>query len=182
MSHLGDLSRQTDTHGTLGTMADTPTDKEKAAIADVLDTYRDVVRWKVEGVSRAEAIRPIVTSGTSLLGVVKHLAYVERYWFQAVLGGDDAAFPWSTDDPDADWRIEDDETVADILELYERECATSREVLHRLESLDGEFPRRDELLTARVILLHMIEEMARHAGHMDIARELVDGTTGDFPG
>jgi uncharacterized damage-inducible protein DinB len=162
-------------------MAETHTDREKVAIAEVLDTYRDVVRWKVDGLSRDEAVKCIVASETSLLGVVKHLVYVERYWFQAVLAGDESALPpWRTD-PGFDWRIEANESIDDIVELYADECARSREVFDGLESLDAEFPRRDEMLTARNILLHLIEEIARHVGHMDIIRELIDESTGWGP-
>ena len=156
-------------------------EKEKAALGHVLDDYRRTVVWKLAGVSREDAIRPMVPSGTSLLGVVKHLAYVERYWFQLVIAKREVDFPWSESDPDADWRIADGETVADVIDLFEAECVISREVLESLESLDAEYPRRDETLTARAILLHMIEEIARHAGHMDIIRELIDGTTGYWP-
>jgi uncharacterized damage-inducible protein DinB len=162
-------------------MAETHTDREKAAIAEVLDTYRDIVHWKVDGMSRDDAVRNIVTSQTSLLGVVKHLVYVERYWFQTVLAGDAATMPAWRDDPGFDWRIEDNESIDDIVDRYLAECARSRDVFDALESLDAEFPRRDEMLTARDILLHLIEEIARHVGHMDIIRELIDESTGWGP-
>lgn len=156
-------------------------DKERTAFADVLDTYRRMVVWKLDGLSREDAMKPMVPSGTSLLGVVKHLAYVERWWFQAVLGQRDVEFPWSEDDPDADWRIADGESVQDIIDLFDAECAISREILDGLESLDAEFPVGSQTRIARNILLHMVEEVARHVGHMDIIRELTDGTTGYRP-
>ena len=162
-------------------MTATQTDMEKAAIAEVLDTYRDIIRWKLDGVSRRDATRRFVASDTSLLGVVKHLVYVERYWFQVVFAGDASAMPAWRDDPGFEWRIEEDESIDDILELYAAECAQSRAVFNGIESLDAEFPRRDEMLTGRAILLHVIEEIARHAGHMDIIRELVDDATGWGP-
>ena len=155
---------------------------EKSEIADVLDTYRGFAVWKLEGLSREDAVRPMVSSGTSLLGIVKHLVYVERYWFQAIISGHDIEAPWSDEDPDADFRIEDDESIADIIGMYETECAASRFVFDGLDSLDAEYLRRDTMLSAREILLHMIEEIARHVGHQDILRELIDGTTGVAPG
>ncbi len=155
---------------------------EETALAEVLDTYRRMVVWKVEGLSRQDSVRPMVPSGTSLLGIVRHLAFVERWWFQAVLGQRDVEFPWTEDDPDADWRIGDGESIQDIIDLFEAECVISREILDGLGSLDAVFPRRDEMLSARDILLHMVEEVARHVGHMDILRELADGTTGYWPG
>ena len=156
-------------------------DNEKAAIAEVLDTYRGVVRWKLEGVDRSAAVRPLVPSGTSLLGIVKHLAYVERWWFHAVLGRMDVDFPWTDDDPDPDWRIEDWESIEGVLDFFERECAMSRTVLGSLESLDAEFSRGERTLVVREVLLHFVEELARHVGHMDILRELIDGSTGWGP-
>jgi uncharacterized damage-inducible protein DinB len=154
---------------------------EKAAIAEVLDTYRGIVKWKLDDVSCEDAVRAFVPSGTSLLGIVKHLAYVERWWFHAVLGEMEVELPWTDDDPDADWRIDEGESIQDVLELYEQECAVSREVLENLESLDAEFARGDRTLIARDILLHFVEELARHVGHMDILRELIDGSTGWGP-
>ena len=162
-------------------MTNAHTDREKAAIAEVLDTYRDIIRWKVDGVSQRDAVRRFVASDTNLLGVVKHLVYVERYWFQVVFAGDATAMPPWREDPGFEWRIEEDESIDDILELYTAECARSCEVFNSLDSLDAEFPRRDEMLTARGILLHVIEEIARHAGHMDIILELIDDAAGWGP-
>ncbi len=155
---------------------------EIPTLARYLDTYRAVVKWKVEGLRREEAARPMVPSGTSLLGVVKHMAFVERWWFAAVLAQGDPEFPWSDDDPDADWRIGDDEDVASVIALYDAECERSREILAGFDDPDTTVPFRDEgMLSIRRVLVHMVEETARHAGHMDIMRELIDGTVGGFP-
>lgn len=166
---------------TLDAMTDSNVAAEKAAIAEVLDAYRGVARWKLEGVSRDDAIRRYVASETTLLGVVKHLIYVERFWFQVILGGNPEAIPPWADVPGFDWRFDDDDTVAGIVEQYEAEAAASRKILADLESLDAEFSRRDETMTARAILLHVIEEIARHVGHMDIIRELIDESVGWGP-
>jgi uncharacterized damage-inducible protein DinB len=152
---------------------------EKETLARYLDTYRAVVVWKLDGVGRDDAIRPMVRSGTSLAGIVKHLAYVERWWFQAVVGGRDVEFPGGEEDPDADWRLEPEETVEDIVALYRRECDVSRTIVDDLDSLDDTFS--DDQISARRILIHMVEETARHAGHADILRELIDGATGWGP-
>lgn len=150
-------------------------------MAKVLDDYRRIVVWKLEGLSRDDALKPGVESGTNLLGVVKHLAYVERWWFQAVLGERDVEFPWTEENPDADWHVADDESIDDIVAFYEQECSVSREILEQMESLDAELKRGERTLTARGILLHMLEEIARHVGHMDIIREQTDGATGWGP-
>ena len=159
----------------------TGTTPELATFARYLDSYRGVILWKLEGVSEEDARRPLVGSGTSLLSVVKHLAYVERWWFQAVLAGREVELPWSTDDPDADFRIEDDDTVESVRAFFEREWAISREILSGLDDPDAVFTFRDKQRSVRGILAHMLEEVARHAGHMDIIREQLDGATGGFP-
>ena len=154
---------------------------ERDTLARYLDRYRDVVRWKLQGVSEEDARRPMVPSGTSLLGVTQHLAYVERWWFQMVIAGDGVEFPGGEGDPDADFRIEDDQTIRSVLDLYEAECDRSREILGGLEDLDDVREAHGSDVSLRRILVHMVEEVARHAGHMDIIRELIDGQTGDFP-
>ena len=154
---------------------------ERETLGRYLDRYRDVVRWKLQGVSEEDARRPMVPSGTSLLGVIQHLAYVERWWFQMVIAGDDVEFPGGEGDPDADFRIEDDQTIESVLDFYEAECDRSREILAGLEDLDDVREAHGSDVSLRRILVHMVEEVARHAGHMDIVRELIDGATGDFP-
>ncbi|MDH5373881.1 MAG: DinB family protein, partial [Acidimicrobiia bacterium] len=121
---------------------------EKETLVRYLDTYRDVIVFKVEGVDRAAAIKPMVPSGTSLLGIVKHMAFVERWWFQSVMGKRDVDFPWSDEDEDGDWRIEEGESVEAIIGLYESECAESRLIVDEVESLDELFPRGDEEISA----------------------------------
>lgn len=149
---------------------------------EYLDLYRRVVAWKLDGLTLEEAAQPLVPSGTSLLGLVKHLAFVERYWFQIVIQGSDIDRGYDRSEPDADYRIEPGETIASVLALYERECATSRTIISTFDVLDSvELLDRPGNTTIRDILVHMVEESARHAGHMDILRELTDGATGDFP-
>ena len=133
------------------------------------------------GLSHDDATRPLVPSGTSLLGIAKHLAFVERWWFQAVLGQREVSFPWTEDDPDADWRIEGGDTIESVVALYRAECAISDEILDGIPSLDADMTMGSRTRNIRQIILHMIEEVARHVGHMDILRERVDGATGWGP-
>jgi len=153
---------------------------EKDMLAAFLDYHRATLLHKVAGLSDAELRRSFVPSGTNLLGLVKHLAYVERWWFQAVFAGRDAPFPWSESDPDADFRVEPGETAAEIIALYQQESRASREIV-RHGSLDDVAKRPDarEPFTLRWIMIHMIEETARHNGHADLLRELIDGATGE---
>jgi hypothetical protein len=154
---------------------------ELATMAGYLDFQRATVRWKLTGLSDADAMRSVVPSPlTTLAGLVKHLVDVERYWFQQVLDGrDDLTYAWTSDDLDGDWRIEPGETAAGLLAAYDEACDQSRDILARL-ALDqtGRLPDGTEV-SVRWVLAHMLEETARHAGHADLLRELVDGVTGE---
>jgi uncharacterized damage-inducible protein DinB len=154
---------------------------EAETLSGFLDFQRATLLWKLEGLDDEQLRRAMVPSGTSLLGIVKHLAYVERGWFQRVWAGQEITVPWTEEDPDADWRIEPDETTADVLALYEGECARSREIVAAAAPLDEAVvhPRWKEEVSGRWILAHMLEETARHVGHADILREQLDGATGE---
>ena len=156
-----------------------PAAPERDLLATFLDYNRQTLLWKLSGLDDEAVRRRLVPSQTTLLGMVKHLAYVERWWFQRVFAGREVAFPWSERDPDADWRIEPGESTAEILALYEAETAISRRIMAEAASLDeiARLPGREQSL--RWILVHMIEETARHVGHADVLRELIDGATGE---
>ena len=152
---------------------------EAETLAGFLDFHRATLLWKLEGLDDEQLRRAMVPSGTSLLGMVKHLAYVERWWFQQVWAGQEVTYPWTDEDPDADWRVEPTETTAEILALYRGECDRSREAVTATPDLEevAHHPRRE--LSRRWILVHMIEETARHNGQADILREQLDGATGE---
>jgi uncharacterized damage-inducible protein DinB len=152
---------------------------EAETLSGFLDFQRATLLWKLEGLDDEQLRRAMVPSGTSLLGIVKHLAYVERSWFQRVWAGQEVSFPWTEEDPDADWRIEPDETTADVLALYDGECARSREIVAAASDLGETAKARWGMVSRRWILTHMIEETARHVGHADILREQLDGATGE---
>ena len=150
------------------------TGDEKSTLVALLDVQRAVIRTKVDGLDDQTVRRQLVSSGTSLLAIVKHLGYVERWWFRIVFTGDDADYPASDDDPDADWRLDDRDTVGGVLAFYEDECERSRAVVAGA-ALD-DLAARHERVSLRWILAHMLQETARHAGQADILRELIDGT------
>jgi uncharacterized damage-inducible protein DinB len=146
-----------------------------------LDYQRGVVLRKVAGLDDEQLRRPMTATGLTLLGFVKHIAYVERWWFRVVFAGEPVEVPWTDEDPDADWRVEADDTPDAIVALYLDEIERSRAIASRAE-LDevARNPRvQDADVTMRWILLHMIEEIARHLGHADVMREAIDGATGD---
>jgi uncharacterized damage-inducible protein DinB len=151
--------------------------EEKELLAGFLDHYRQIMLRLCEGVSEEDLRRPLVPSGTSLLGMIKHLAYVERAWFQEVIAGEPENYPYADDD-EGDLRIEPHETSAEIFDFYRAECQRSREILSAA-SLEDNAKRDDRAhYKVRWVVVHMIEETARHAGHADILRETIDGATG----
>lgn len=159
---------------------------EKQSLRVALDRHRDAVLWKLDGLSDADLRRVMTPSGTSLLGMVKHLASVEYGWFRETFGR--PTEPWAerleagfATDPDADLRVEPDETTEDVLAYYGRARAAADEVVDVLDIDDTGTSWSGDTVTLRWVLIHMVEETARHAGHADILRELIDGATGDHP-
>jgi uncharacterized damage-inducible protein DinB len=155
------------------------TGAEKESLKVSLDRHRDAVLWKLEGLGDDELRRPMVPSGTSLLGLVKHLGSVEYGWFCETFGRQTEPLPYDEDDPDSDMRARPDETTEDILAFYGRARVAADRVIDELEVEDTGTAWFGETVTMRWVLIHMVEETARHAGHMDILRELIDGMAGD---
>jgi uncharacterized damage-inducible protein DinB len=155
------------------------TGAEKESLKVALDRHRDAVLWKLEGLDDEQLRRPMVPSGTSLLGLVKHLAAVEYGWFCDTFGRDTEPLPFDDDDPDADLRIEPGETTEDVLAFYGRARAAADRAIGELDIEDTGTAWFGEAVTMRWVLIHMVEETARHAGHVDILRELIDGMAGD---
>ncbi len=157
---------------------------EKATLEAFLDYHRATLLLKMSGLDEAALRRRLVPSQTTLLGLVKHLAYVERGWFQNVFAGLGAEEP----DPAADWHLEPGETAQTIFELYQSEVAISQQIVAGAnlddlarqsgEGLGEEEQRGKQPQSLRWIIVHMIEETARHNGHADILRELTDGQSG----
>ena len=153
---------------------------EKEVLSGFLDHYRSTILEICEGLSEEQLRRPMVPSGTSLLGMIHHLVYVERGWFEEGIAGLTVEYPFDDEeDPDIDFRVRSEMRAQEVLDLYRSQCARSREVLAGA-SLDD--PIKEEKRSAdynvRWVVVHMIEETARHAGHADILREQIDGFTG----
>lgn len=171
-------------------MADVYDTGERAAVADerttldtFLDFYREAMKAKLRGLSEEDARRRHVPSATTLSGLIKHLARVEASWFQhrlAQISTDDVPLlRYAIHDPESDFRVGPEETVEVLIARYDEQCAASREAAARFE-LDHVVPHPVlGEVSMRWIYVHMIEETARHAGHADILREQIDGTTGD---
>ena len=152
---------------------------EKESLRASLDRHREVVLWKVDGLDDERLRRPLTPSGTNLLGLVKHLAANEYGWFCQTFGRETEPLPFDDDDPEADMRVEPGESTADVLAFYARARAAADTVIAEVGLEDVGTAWFGEAVTMRWALIHMIEETARHTGHMDIVRELLDGATGD---
>jgi Protein of unknown function (DUF664). len=158
--------------------------EEREALEAWLEFHRGTLLWKCAGLTGEQLkTRAVPPSTLSLLGLVRHMTEVERWWFRIHAADEDMLFPYSTDDhEDADFDdIESANARAD-LEAYEREIELARLAV-RDKDLDdvvrshGDHPERTRNI--RWIYLHMIEEYARHNGHADLLRERIDGSTGD---
>lgn len=153
---------------------------ERESLGAWLDSQRETILWKIGGLNDEQLRREMVPSGLTLLGLVKHLTADEHGWFAVgfAASGEPDLFE-SPDDPDLDMHVQPDETTEQIIEGYKRACERSREIYASAPSLDATFenPRRGTM-DLRWLMIHMIEETARHAGHADIMRELIDGATG----
>jgi len=156
---------------------------ERTLLEAFVEFYRAAVVRKVRGVSEEDARLRLVGSATTLGGIIKHLRWVELNWFERVLAGrpntDLPLPPWTDEDPDADFRLEPDESLDQITAEYEQQCARSREIAAGRSLDDTGQHRRLGKVSLRWVYVHMIDETARHAGHADILRELIDGTTGE---
>jgi uncharacterized damage-inducible protein DinB len=147
----------------------------------MLDKQRDVMIWKLDGLEDQQLRRPMTPSGTNLLGLVKHLAAVEYGWFCLTFDRPAEPLPFDEEDEDADLRVDAHETTQDILDFHQRAREAADASIAEL-GLDAEGTSwAGDAVSMRWVILHMIEETARHAGHADIIREMIDGTTGYLP-
>lgn len=155
---------------------------ERPALEAFLDMYREIVMRKVAGISDADAGRRLVPSLTSIGGLVKHLRQVEFDWFHIVLAQrpeSELPLPPLPNEPDdAEFIMNPGDTLAGLVSDYRTACEHSRRIATEF-GLDDTVPhRRMGRVSLRWIYIHLIEETARHAGHVDILRELIDGSTG----
>jgi len=153
---------------------------ERAMLTGFLDWYRAVVERKVEGLSVDEASRRMTSSGLTPLGVVKHLTWVERHWFRRRFAGEDVDL-YSGPDNAPTFELLASDSVDTVVTDYRAATDESRAVTASA-ALDDVAAGTHPLfgaVTLRWILVHLLEETARHAGHLDVMREAIDGRTGD---
>lgn len=159
------------------------TSHERDQLESLLDWYRAGVEQKVAGLAQHHAVATPLRSATSVAGLVKHLALVEDSWFSVRFAGNAplewyAAVDWD-EDPDWEFRTAADEPLALQLERYRGACERSRQIAAAHDLDDRAQADEGRPFNLGFILVHLLEETARHLGHLDVLRELLDGATGE---
>jgi uncharacterized damage-inducible protein DinB len=180
-------------------VSDAPTDlrvdppllgDEVTTLRAYLDYHRDTFRWKCSGLTQAQLAQELAPSDMTLGGMMKHLAVVESSWFESVLAGGDYMAPFDIVDWDADrdweWHTAKDDTPEELRALFDEAVSRADAVIDRALARGGldaqsvrNSRRKGTPFSLRWILVHMIEEYARHNGHADLIRESIDGQKGE---
>lgn len=162
----------------------TGTDEEKTALLEFLTYQRESVLAILAGLDEGQLHKGVLPSGWSALGLVEHLGHAERHWFQEVLTGSSSPLPWPDDDAPP---LTTPRPAQAVFAFYRDQCRMSDEIIAATPLTAAPVGRHEDAGLAaqttdlRRIMLHMIEETARHAGHLDAVRELIDGRTGLGP-
>ncbi|REE99135.1 DinB family protein [Thermomonospora umbrina] len=157
-----------------------PAADEQTVLVGFLNVQRAVVVTKCGGLDEALAHRAVLPTSPlmTVAGVLGHLRWVEHSWFEHVMLGEADRGPWTDDDRDRDFKVAGT-PLAVLLDDYRHQCTRSDEIVASL-GMDAASvnEKRGDHPTTRWVVAHMIEETARHAGHLDILREILDGRTG----
>ncbi len=152
---------------------------ERDALTEQLDFHRATLLRKLEGLDEEQLRRPMTASGLCLLGLVKHLAETEHGWFVKIFGESPEAELFSTDgDPAADFHVGADETADALVGQYLQTAERARAVVAAGALDDVVKTPSGAQANLRAILIHLVQETARHNGHADLIREAIDGATG----
>ena len=155
----------------------------RVLLVGYLDWYREAVQRKIDGLPEGRLRAPVPPLGWSPLGLIRHLGWVERRWMRWGFAAEDVvAFPPGGDAEE--WGVPADEPTWRVLATYADEVARSRALVAAADlddqaAVGGRFASVEEAPSLGRILFHLLQEYARHTGHLDIARELIDGTTGE---
>ena len=156
---------------------------ERETLVTFLDYYRSVLLRKASGLTQAQLAVAVSPSDMTLGGLVKHMALVENNWFVRNWQGADPGEPWTSvdwdADPDWDFRSAADDEPEQLLALYTAAIERSREAIEGCDDLSATAESRGRVISLRWMLVHMIEEYARHCGHADLVRQSIDGAVGD---
>jgi uncharacterized damage-inducible protein DinB len=164
---------------------------EATTLRAFLDYHRDTFRWKCSGLTQEQLARPLAPSDMTLGGMMKHLAVVESGWFEETFEGNESYMPpfdavdWDAD-PDWEWHTARDDSPEELRALFDEAVRRADAVIDRALAGDGldatsarNSRRKGTPFSLRWIVVHLIEEYARHNGHADLIRQSIDGETGE---
>jgi uncharacterized damage-inducible protein DinB len=148
-----------------------------------LDWYREALMRKIEGLSDAQLRMPVAPLGWSPLGMVKHLGWVERRWMRWGFAAEDV-LAYLPGGDEAEWGVSAEESTSGVMSTYFEEVGRSRSLADRADFAEsarvgGRFKTAEQAPSLGRILFHLLQEYARHVGQLDVARELIDGRTGE---
>jgi uncharacterized damage-inducible protein DinB len=156
---------------------------ERTLLMGFYNLQRDIVRWKCEGVSNEDAHRVVIPTSPlmTVAGLISHLRWAEQVWFEVLLLGGAADGPPFQEPEDSDMMV-DGIPLSQLLEEYRRQCETSDRIIaeNALEAVGVHPDFESSQASLRWMIIHMIEETSRHAGHLDLIRELLDGSKGYY--
>ncbi len=152
---------------------------EQESLLAALERHRDAILWKLDGLTDEQLRTSTLPSGMTPIGLVKHLASVEYGWFCATFDRPHEPLGFDLDDENADFRVAPDESTDDVLAFWARARDAADDAVAEIDLDTTGTAWFGDQVSMRWVMIHMVEELARHAGHMDIMRELVDGMTGD---
>ena len=147
-------------------------DDERTQLDAFVDEYRSAIEVTLDGLTEEQARRQLVSSATTLLGLLKHVTWMQRVWFEECVGGTSRRELGLVQSPEESFRLSDDDTVASVTAAHREACATARTTIADLP-LDALTGHRAGPRTLRWVYLQVLRELAQHCGHADILREQV---------
>lgn len=153
-------------------------------LSQYLDYYREAILRKLAGLTEEQLRSPITPSGWTPLGLLNHLTMMELRWFRWGFRAEHIADPWGGGLPGSDWNVPADRPAEDVFAAFRTQAVRTKEIvagvpLDAVAASGGRFSESRDRPTLAWILFHVLQEYARHAGHLDIVRETIDGTTGE---
>jgi uncharacterized damage-inducible protein DinB len=152
---------------------DVPLDKERTQLDAFVEEYRGAIEATLEGLTDEQARRRLVPSATTLLGLVKHVTWMQRVWFEECVGGASRLELGLVANPEESFRLDGDETIASVTVAHRDVCATARAAVADLPLETVVTGHRAGPRTLRWVYLQVLRELAHHCGHADILREQV---------
>ena len=152
---------------------DVPLDDERTQLEAFIEEYRSAIEHTLDHLTEEQARRRLVPSATTLLGLLKHVTWMQQVWFEECVGGRSRSELGLVQTPDESFRLADHDTVASVTAAYREACATARTAVADLSLDDVMTGHRTGPRTLRWVYLQVLRELAHHCGHADILREQV---------